>query len=72
MTGSAEIRLTDRPGIFVAEMCTLEHGVIHARGHFRRRTGANYADVQFGPEQRYSWPLRQCAEILWTDELAAA
>ena len=68
MTGPAEIRLVDHAGVFVAEACTLEAGVVHARGRFRRRTGANYADVQLGPERAYSWPLRQLLEILWMED----
>lgn len=68
MSGSAEIRLVDRPGVFIADTCRLENGVIHACGRFRRRTGANHAVLSYGPEQRYSWPLHQTTEILWTEQ----
>lgn len=65
MSGAAEIRLTDRPGVFLADTCTVENGVIHAHGRWRYRVGANHVELRYSGAGAYSWPVRRCAEVRW-------
>ncbi len=67
----AEVRLTGRAHeVFVATRCELQDGVVTAEGQWRRRTGANYQDLQFSAPRRYSWPASHCT-IRWTTGVPA-
>lgn len=65
MTGAAEVLLAGRPGVFVAHACRIDGGAVFARGRWRYRTGANYADVRYSDDRTYTWPLSRCDEIRW-------
>lgn len=64
MTGPAELRVRGR-GVFIADECILERGAVTATGRWRRRMGANHADVRYGPLQTCSWPISRIEKILW-------
>lgn len=65
MTGPATIVLTNGPDTFVAEDCHVDRGLVTARGFWRRRLGANFAEVEDGPRRAYTWPARRIHEIRW-------
>lgn len=67
MTGAAELRIAGRPGVFLAETCRVEGAVVHVRGRWRYRVGANHADFRYGELVSYSWPLGRCREIRWAE-----
>jgi len=62
---AAEIRVSGHGGVFVAETCCVEGGLVHAEGRWRERMGANYAKVRLSDRRRYSWPQRRLTEIRW-------
>ena len=61
----AEIRVHGERGVFVATTCTLEPGICHADGRWRRGVGLNNTeDARSGPRS-YTWPTRELRRIRW-------
>lgn len=60
---AAEIRVAGR--VFVAETCSLEAGIVTATGRWRRRMGANHAELRYSPIETCSWPIRRVDRIRW-------
>jgi hypothetical protein len=50
---------------FEAESVEIEGGWVHASGRWRRRTGANFATVDYGERVSRSWPRSAVVEIRW-------
>lgn len=60
----AEIVLHDtQRGLFVAEQCNTDHGLIYARGRFRK--GDMWTELR-----AYTWTPSELAEIRWKAEQA--
>lgn len=65
MTGSAEVRIAGRVGLFVADVATVDGLWLHAEGRFRTRVGANHGEFRWGELAAYSWPVGEVVEIRW-------
>ncbi len=66
MIGRAEVRITGRRGVFIAEKCEVTGQWVHVTGRWRRRTGLNYAECEYGRVESRSWPARQVHSIRWS------
>lgn len=65
----AEIRVADRPGVFVADEARVDGVFVHATGRWRRRLGAG--EAWSGPRS-YSWSAATVVQIRWAESEATA
>jgi len=48
-----------------AGVIAVEAGVVTASGRWRRRMGANHAELRYGPVETCSWPICRVESIKW-------
>ena len=67
MTGPApaELRIAGRPGVFVAEECTIDGGVVTASGRWRERCGLHGAEFRWREHVVKTWPIGRLEEVRW-------
>lgn len=67
MTGAAEVRISGRGGLFIADTATVAGPWLHAEGRWRTRSGANHAELRYGDQAAYTWPASEVTEIRWQE-----
>ena len=67
MTGSAEVRISGRGGLFIADVCTISGPWVHVSGRWRTRAGANHAELRFSAEAAYTWSATEVVEVRWRE-----
>ena len=70
MTGAAEVRISGRGGLFVADAATIDGPWLHVSGRWRTRAGANHSELRYSDEAAYTWPASEVAEIRWREATA--
>lgn len=60
----ARVLVRGKDGVFVADACEIECGVVTASGRWQWRWGPNYSRSRFGPQVARSWPAHRC-EVRW-------
>jgi len=66
MTRPAEVRITDRPGVFVADAAELDGEWLHVAGRWRTRGGPNNEQLTFSERREYTFPRQVVRRIRWT------
>jgi len=61
----AHVVLRHGEGLFVAQECDLEAGVVTATGRWRHRYGPNGEEFRWGRAGTYSWPRHRIHEVRW-------
>lgn len=64
MTGRAEIRLSGRDGVFVADEARVDPPFVHATGRWRRRLATGES---WGSSRSYTWSSTTVVQIRWVD-----
>lgn len=62
MTGTAIIRVRDRPGVFIADTAAIDNTWVHASGRWRSRLATGDS---FSEERSYTWSSGEIRSIRW-------
>lgn len=68
----AEVRIHGQVGVLVCGSCSIDAGLVHVEGRWRRRIGLNNTEEQWSGPRAYSFPVAELRRIRWLRSEATA